>query len=136
MSKFWAFSGVLIVIGLIAVIGGSTAQEIFFTDIETECRLDKNESVDLAVTNDNELYLNGHFPVQSTSADILYDYNRRGDRIVLDVYAENDREPETFQDTCYASGVYEATTIEYEGEYTVIVKHNGEEFERKVVNFN
>jgi len=128
-------SGLLIVIGLIAVIGASTAQEIFFTDLETECRFDRNDSTHLSVTNNNELYFKGYFPVQSTSADILYDYNRRGDRIMLDVYAENDSEPETFQDTCYASGVYEATSAAYEGEYTVIIKHNGEEAERKVINF-
>ncbi len=135
MSKFWISAGAIVAIGLIAIIGTVTAQEVFFTDLETECRFDRDESVDVTVSDDNELQFNGYFPVQSTSADVRYDYDRSGDRIVLNVYADNDQEPESFRDTCYASGVYEASSIEYEGRYTVVVQHNGEEVDRRVINF-
>lgn len=134
MSKFWAIVALLIFVGVLAVLVTGTS-EINFTDLETECREDRGESHKVDVGPDNQLEFSGYFPVQSTHADMRYDYTRRGDRIVLNVKAVNDREPINFGRSCYASGVYEAETVSYEGRYTVVTKHNGEQVDKRVINF-
>ena len=134
MSKFWAVTFTLILIGITGLILGAAAQEINFTDLETECRFDRGEAVDVYSQN-NQLHMEGHFPVQNTQADMKYTYEHKNDRIVLNVYAENDFEPEDFEHTCYAVGVYEASTVPLDGQKWVTVKHQGEEVYKSRINF-
>lgn len=134
MSKFWGLAGVILIVGIIGILAAMDTQEINFTDLETECREDRGESVQVTI-EDNRLIYSGYFPVQSTDADMRYDYDRSGDRIKLNVKAINDREPEDFEKDCYATGIYEASTTELDGKYTVVTKHNGEQVDKRIIEF-
>lgn len=134
MSKFWIIVFTLLLIGVSGLILGAAAEDINFTDLETECRFDRGEAVDVG-TNNNQLEFEGHFPVQNTQADMKYTYKHKNDRIVLNVYAENDSEPEDFEHTCYAVGVYEASTVPIDGQKWVTVKHQGQEVYKSRINF-
>ncbi len=135
MSKFWGAVFAIIFIGITGLFLASALQEIHFTDLETECRFDRGESVNVDVTNNNELEFEGYFPVQTTQADMKYTYEHRNDRIVLNILAENEYEPEDFENTCYAVGVYEASTTPIEGQKLVTVKHQGEQVYKSRINF-
>lgn len=133
MSKFWGITFTLLLIGVTGLILGANAQEINFTDLETECRFDRGQSVDVSVEN-NQLNFEGYFPVQNTQADMKYTYEDNNDRIVLNVYAENEVEPQDFENTCYAIGVYDATSIPVNGQKWVTVQHQGEEVYKSRIN--
>lgn len=135
MSKFWAFAAILVLIGILAAIAAySMEDEITFTDLETECREDRTEAHQVSV-DQNELKFSGHFPLQSTRADLNYDYHRSGDRIVLNIKYADQEPPEDFERDCYATGVYKAETVSYEGRYMVVTELNGEVIDKRVINF-
>jgi len=135
MSKFWFFSAFIIFLGLVlAVSAAITTDDINFTDLETECREDRGEYHQVVV-RDNRLEFDGYFPLQSTSAELDYDYRTTDDRIVLNVKHRDGEAPEDFETDCYATGVYKAETKMYEGRYTVITKINGKQIDERVINF-
>lgn len=134
MSKFWGFVGIVLVTGVIGVFAATSTQEINFTDLETECREDRGEEAQVTVEN-NRLIYSGYFPVQSTEANMRYNYERSGDQITLNVKAVNDGEPENFETNCYATGVYEASTTPLNGEYKVETLHNGERVDNRIIEF-
>jgi hypothetical protein len=134
MSKFWGLAGVILIAGIVGLVAAQDSEEINFTDLETECREDRTEEVQVRV-EDNSILYSGHFPVQNTEADMRYNFDRSGDRITLNVRAINDREPENFERDCYATGVYDASTVEYDGRYTLVTKHNGEQVDKRIVDF-
>jgi len=134
MSRFWVFVGIVLVTGVIGIFAATNSQEINFTDLETECREDRGEKIQVRM-EDNRIIYSGYFPVQSTNAEMRYSFERMGDRIALDVRTINEEEPENFEQGCYATGVYEASTVEYEGRYTVETMHNGEKKDERIINF-
>ncbi|MEF8880302.1 MAG: hypothetical protein V5A72_00530 [Candidatus Nanohaloarchaea archaeon] len=134
MSKFWGLVGVILIAGIIGLMAAANTEEINFTDLETECREDRTEEIQVTV-DDNSLVYSGHFPVQSTDADMRYNYDRSGDRITLNVKAINDAKPQNFERDCYATGIYQASTVEYDGRYTVVTKHNGEQVDKRIIDF-
>lgn len=135
MSKFWLFSAFLIFTGLVLSFNAAiTSDEINFTDLETECREDKVKEHQV-VLRDNHLEFEGYFPLQSTSAKLDYEYRSTDDRIVLNVRYRDQAAPEDFERDCYATGVYKAKTVDYEGRYTVVTQLNGEQVDKRVINF-
>ena len=134
MSKFWGLAGVILIAGIVGLVAAQDSEEINFTDLETECREDRTEEVQVRV-EDNSILYSGHFPVQNTEADMRYNFDRSGDRITLNVRAINDEEPSDFKEDCYATGVYKASTVEYDGRYTLVTKHNGEQVDKRIVDF-
>lgn len=134
MSKFWGLAGVILIAGIVGLVAAQDSEEINFTDLETECREDRTEEVQVRVEEDSILY-SGHFPVQNTEADMRYNFDRSGDRITLNVRAINDEEPSDFKEDCYATGVYKASTVKYDGRYTLVTKHNGEQVDKRIVDF-
>ncbi|MFO7793461.1 MAG: hypothetical protein R6V35_00600 [Candidatus Nanohaloarchaea archaeon] len=134
MSKFWGITFTILLVGVTGLILGVNAQEIHFTDLETECRFDRGESVDVSAQN-NHLQVEGFFPVQNTQADMKYTYEERNDRIILNVYAEDEFEPQDFEHTCYAVGVYDAETVPVDGQKWVTVKHQGEQVYKSRIDF-
>lgn len=134
MSKFWGLAGVILIAGVVGLLAAQNSEEINFTDLETECREDRTEDVQVRV-EDNSILYSGHFPVQNTEADMRYDFDRSGDRITLNVRSINDEEPLDFKEDCYATGVYKASTVEYDGRYTLVTRHNGEQVDKRIVNF-
>ena len=135
MSKFWGATFAILFIGTAGLFLAGATQDINFTDLETECRFDRGEDHTVSVTNNNELQFSGYFPVQNTQADMKYTFSESNDNIVLNVFAEGDSEPQDFENTCYAVGVYEASTDSYEGQKWVTVKHQGERVEKFRVDF-
>lgn len=135
MSKFWGAVFAVFLIGVSGLILASAAQEINFTDLETECREDRTSDWDVSVTHNNELEFKGHFPVENTKADMKYTYEKRGDRITLNVFSENDRPVEQFERDCNAVGVYEASTASHDGPHWVTLKHEGEQVYKTRINF-
>jgi hypothetical protein len=135
MSKFWFFSAFIIFIGLLLAVSASIiSEDINFKDLETECREDRGEHHQVSV-RDSRLEFEGYFPLKSTSADLSYDYRATDDRIVLNVKHRDGEAPEDFERECYATGVYEAETKPYEGRYTVVTKIDGEQVDKRVINF-
>jgi len=135
MSKFWGFVLTIIIIGILAVTVLDDQNEITFTELETECREDRQTNHQISLTEDNTVKFEGNFELNSTKADLDYNYRRSGDRIILNIISRDSEQPEDFQRECLASGVYEAETITYQGQYTVVTQINGETIERRVINF-
>ena len=134
MDNFWGGVAFVAVLSLVLLAAGQPAHKINFTDLETECREDRTEEVQVRV-EDNSILYSGHFPVQNTEADMRYNFDRSGDRITLNVRAINDEEPSDFREDCYATGVYKASTVEYDGRYTLVTRHNGEQVDKRIVDF-
>lgn len=133
MSKFWAFAAIILMAGLAGVLAAAE-EDINFTDLETECREDRGEDLQVSV-KDNKLFYSGFFPVQSTEADMRYSYSRSGDTVKLNVKSVNEQEPENFEENCYATGVYKASTQPLNGRYTVVTQHNGERVDKRIIDF-
>ncbi|MFP4038724.1 MAG: hypothetical protein ACLFTA_02995 [Candidatus Nanohaloarchaea archaeon] len=133
MSKFWAFAAIILMAGLAGVLAAAE-EDINFTDLETECREDRAEDFQVSV-KDNKLFYSGFFPVQSTEADMRYSYSRSGDTVKLNVKSVNEQEPENFEENCYATGVYKASTQPLNGRYTVVTQHNGERVDKRIIDF-
>jgi len=64
-----------------------------------------------------------------------YTCSESNGQVVLNVFATGDSEPQEFENTCDAVGVYEASTDSYEGQKWVTVKHQGERVEKFRVDF-
>lgn len=135
MAKFWGgvFVLAIIAVGFLAAESAARNSSITFTDLETECRYDRGQDVEINLRN-NRLYFNGHFPVNNPNANLNYRY-RQGDKIVLNVKSSRTSVPSPFFNDCLGSAIYKAHTSDLKpGDYTVIVKHNGKEVEKQVID--
>ena len=136
MDKFWGIVGLLFVIGLYTAVGADIAdsQEINFTDLETECRYDDTEAHKIGLEG-RSISFEGNFPVNSTGADLSYEYRKINNRIVLDVVAENENEaPSDYSEGCLASVLYESSTEPLQpGDYLVELRHDGERVDRQII---
>ncbi|MFB6208497.1 MAG: hypothetical protein ABEJ69_04040 [Candidatus Nanohaloarchaea archaeon] len=133
MAKFWG--GVVLVfvlaLALLAVEGSQATIDV--TDLETECRYDRGEQVNIQL-QDRQLYFEGYFPVNNPDASMSYGYSKSGERVVLNVKSSRVRPPQVFRNDCLGSAVYKAHTGSLEpGEYTVIVEHNGREAKKQMI---
>lgn len=135
MNNFWAFLGGITVLAVVFLAFETPADEINFTDLETECRYDRTTAYEISLNSGNVLSFSGHYPVNSTEADTSYRYSKSGDTIRLNVVAKNETQaPSSYVDSCLASVVYEGQTSSLpEGRYKVILQHNGEEVERQII---
>lgn len=132
MSKFWAGVGLLLVTGL-AITLIPSGDGINFTDLETECRYDRDSVTDIGLEH-SRMSFSGHFPVESPEEDLTYRYSVSGDEINLNIRSSEAAPLTDFYDTCKAVAVYDAETERLEpGTYMVTVKHDGERADRKVI---
>lgn len=127
MSKFWSFVGAVIVVSVVLLATGDSKDTgISFTDLETECRYDRGNSVSISLEKDNSLSFRGNFPVQDTHAELGYSYSQTPDSVTLDVSARQSDRPGNFSGSCLGSVVYDSRTAPLPpGEYLVEVKHDG-----------
>lgn len=133
MGKFWTGVFLLGLTGIVLLAMEAQAAGINFTNLETECRYDQGQNVNINLQNDR-LNFNGQFFVNNPNADLSYNYRQDG-RIVLNVRASPTEEPSPFADDCRGLAVYSAHTSPLNpGIYTVIVRHNGKEAERQVIS--
>lgn len=137
MSKFWTVVTLLLLIGiaLLALEQPSTdTDRISFSDLETECRFDRGETVDIGLNPDNSLSFSGYFPTGSTEADLDYEYKVSNSSVELNIISRDSVTPDDFFDTCLASVVYDARTEPLQsGRYKVTVLHDGEREKEAVI---
>lgn len=135
MTKFWTVVAVVILVGIgaLAFLGNST-ESINFTDLETECRYDRESQTTVQLNQDDSLSFSGYFPAESPESEVDYRYSRNSDSVTLNVYTDRQPRPSSFVGTCLASAVYKGTTQPLEeGRYLVTVMHEGEVEEEKVI---
>lgn len=137
MSKFWGVVGTLFVIGMVLVLLGNQAAGINFSDLETECRYDRQEQTDVDVhASQNRLSFDGQFPVNNTESHLTYTYTVEDGEIVLNVRTDSKDEPTDFYNKCLGVAVYNAETSQLsDGRYRVEVQHDGVKVEEKVIVF-
>ncbi len=135
MSKFWSFVGVLAVTAVVLLVAaGGEDEGINFTDLETECRYDRGNSVDISLEKDNSISFKGNFPVPDTRSELDYSYSQNRDAVTLDVFTREGDSPGDFSGDCLGSVVYDSRTAELTpGEYLVTVKHGGDILETVVI---
>ncbi|MFB6180621.1 MAG: hypothetical protein ABEJ93_01970 [Candidatus Nanohalobium sp.] len=136
MSKFWFSVAVVAAVGLAMISTGFKPQkQVSFQDLETECRYSQAEEAQInKPVNEDRFTFEGGFLVNSTESDLSYSYSQKGDRIILNVEAEEKDRSETFVDTCLGYVKYKASTDKIsEGTYTVEIRHQGEKAEKKIV---
>lgn len=132
MSKFWAAASVLLLIG-VGLTFLPSGDDINFTDLETECRFDRESTTDMNLEH-GKLSFSGHFPVDSPEADLSYTYRVSGDSIDLNIKSSGAEPVTEYFNDCRAIAVYDAETGSIEpGRYMVTVSHDGERAERKVI---
>lgn len=133
MTKFWVGVSAVFVIGLLAIFSATGNSTVKINDLETECRGDRETSTNIALQPDNSLSLTGHFPVETTEANMNYNYNG-GSNIVLNIKSQDLPSQDFLWYDCLASGVYDIETSSLnEGRYSVEVKHNGERVEKRII---
>ncbi|MFB6193112.1 MAG: hypothetical protein ABEK00_02575 [Candidatus Nanohaloarchaea archaeon] len=136
MNKFWSVTGGILLLAIALLLVGNSHGGITFSDIETECRYDRTTDYQISLQPDNQLHFRGHFPVNSTKADLSYKYSQGSNKIVLNVIARDEKEaPESFRNQCLGSVVYDGVTSSLqEGFYDVILKHDGVRVEHQVIS--
>lgn len=136
MNKFWGVVVLIFVAGVYTAVGLNpvNGSEINFTDLETECRYDDAESHKIDLEG-RSISFDGNFPVNSTGADLSYEYSQADNRIVLDIVAENENEaPSNYSNGCLASVTYESSTMSLQpGDYLVELRNDGERVDRQVI---
>lgn len=142
MNKFWFGASILVIIAL-ALIGFQNGinlgleddrDQITVRDLETECENDQN-SESLVSLQGRQIFFNGNFRENGTTAKLDYGYTQSEDEIVFNILSEGVGAPSDFVNDCRVSVNYEANTQRLEkGIYTVIVQHNGEEAERQIID--
>lgn len=134
MNKFWLMITGFVVIGTFAALAaGDKNSNLTIYDIETECREDRNERVDITLKQDNSLGFEGYFPVKNTKSNLDINYNG-GKNIVLNIKSQSIPASDFLWNNCLASAVYDLQTEPLnEGRYSVEVKHNGERAEKRIL---
>lgn len=127
MSKFWYGVGSVLIIAIFLLTVTAQPDNIHFTDLETECQLDREEYVKVDLRDDNSLGFKGKFLVPDTQSDVNYEYTERGDQISLNIVTSGGEEIEDFTDRCGGMAVYKAGNQPLsQGIYDVKVFHDGE----------
>ncbi|MFB6175506.1 MAG: hypothetical protein ABEJ87_06080 [Candidatus Nanohalobium sp.] len=138
MSKFWGAAGTLVVIGIaLILLGNQTAAGINFTDLETACRYNRKEASNIGVhPNGKRLTFEGQFPINNTESDLSYTYKVSDGEILLNVKAEDGKQPTDYVNQCLGLAEYRAhTDVIPGGRYIVEVQHNGKKVKEKVISF-
>lgn len=127
MSKFWIISSLLLVIGAGAVLAANfdNQENLRFTDLETECQVSEEATAEV-LYGDGQIVFEGNYPERDADAKLSYNYRQNGDSIVLNVKSKTQSQEVDFMESCLASVVYRAETVDLEkGIYDVVVKHDG-----------
>jgi len=137
MSKFWGVVGFLFVIGIAMILLGNqtAANGINFSDLETECRYNYEETNRISVNaQNNRLGFEGKFPVNNTRSDLKYSYEVSEGEIILNIIPEDRERPSTYVNTCLGIVNYKAQTDRIEdGRYRVEIQHDGKRVEERVL---
>jgi hypothetical protein len=134
MSKFWTVVTILLITGIVLLaVDRQQTDGIKFTELETECRYDTANMSSVGLDS-NRITFSGYFQTNSPEANLDYRYSISDSNIELDIITRDSIIPESFQNTCLASVVYEAETQRLEeGDYTVSVYHEGVRKEKSVI---
>lgn len=136
MSKFWTVVTTVFVMAVVLLFVGMNSNRggIHFTDLETECQYNHEEDVNIDLNHDNSLSFSGQYRIESTRAELDYNYRQSSDRIILDVKTTKIIPLPTYWDNCRGMVVYDAKTSQLEeGTYRVTVRHNGETVDNRVI---
>lgn len=125
MSKFWTAVALITGVALfLLVIDRGGREQVNFYDLETECRYDRGETLEIDKLEDS-IRFEGSFPVNSTNANLDYSYSQTGYRVELNIEAP-DTGSAGARDTCRGIAVYEAETGRLQpGVYVIQVRHGG-----------
>jgi len=133
MSKFWAVVTILFMtaIILLAVERQENPSEITFSDLETECRYDTDNSTSIGLEH-NRITFSGRFIAANPDTNLDYSYSiSDSNSINLDIITRDSVVPNRFAGNCLGSVIYDAKTQPLEeGNYTVTVHHDGDRQER------
>lgn len=136
MSKFWTIATLLLLTGITLLFYPGQSQGINFTDLETECRYDRQAANEIDL-NHRRMSFQGQFPVNNPDADMSYSYSKTSNSVTLNVQSSPMPDLTSFYNNCKAVGVYDAETERLEpGRYMVTLEHNGREVNKRIIEVN
>lgn len=138
MARFWGAVATIALLAVALIFTGNQAAGINVTDLETECRYDRQEESSISnPVGEDRLNFEGQFPINSTESLVSYTYKVSDGEIVLNVRATERDKPQSYVGTCLGMVNYNADTEEISpGRYTVRVQHDGETVNEKIIRFD